>query len=140
MNASVAPARRPRWQTLGFALVILNLFALGIVLDLSRRLLAIHAESARINLAWSHRLGSYSELGRLAAAVNAPGNDVFDTQDATVESANLDESLARFGEKMREAREDANSLSPASEARVLLQQLEAVQIAIEEMKIGRAHV
>ena len=137
MNASVAStqrvARHPRWQTLGFALVVLNLLALGIVLDLSRRLMAIHAESARINLAWSNRLGSYSELGRLAASVNAPGNDVFDTQDATVESSNLDEALVRFGEKFREVRADANSLAPATEAGILLQQLEAVQVAVEEM-------
>ena len=109
------------------------MLAVAIGLDLSHRLLAIYAESVRINREWSNRLGSYSDLGELAAAVNAPGNDVFDTHDVAAESANLDKAMARFSEKMRELREEANSRVPVTEAAALLQQLELVQDAMHEM-------
>jgi len=125
MNSSVEstpntlPARRPRWQTLWFVLAAFNLLAVGIGFDLSHRLMAIYADSVR-NREWANRLGSYSELGKLAAAVNAPGNDEFDTLDGAAETANLDEAMARFSEKMRELREETNSRVPVTEARALL--------------------
>ena len=128
---SVLPARRARWQTLCLVLAAFNLLAVAIGLDLSHRLLAIYAESVRINREWSNRLGSYSDLGQLAAAVSAPGSDVFDTLDVAAESANLDKAMARFSEKMRELREEADSRVPVTEATALLQQLDAVQDAMQ---------
>src|SRR3989442_2613586 len=139
MNSSVestqrpVPGRRSRWQTLCFILAACNLLAVGIGLDLSHRLMAIYTESVRLNREWSNRLGSYSELGQLAAAVHAPANDVIDTQDVAAESAELDKAVARFSEKMSELREEANSPVPVTEAKALLQEMDAVQDAIDQM-------
>src|SRR5262245_59501829 len=107
MNSSVesipgtVPARRSRWKTFCFILAAFNLLAVGIGLHLSHRLMGIYAESARVNREWSNRLGSYSELSRLAAAVSAPVNDAFDTHDGAAGAATLDNALARFEAKMR---------------------------------------
>jgi PAS domain S-box-containing protein len=114
-------------------LAAFNLLALGVGLDLRHRLMAIHTESVRINREWSNRLGSYSELGRLAEAVFAPGGDVFDTLDGPSEAANLDREIARFAAKMRELREDATSRVPTSETETLLQKLDAVQDAMDQL-------
>jgi signal transduction histidine kinase/DNA-binding response OmpR family regulator/HPt (histidine-containing phosphotransfer) domain-containing protein len=107
--------------------------AVGFSFDLSRRLMAIYTDSVHINREWSDRLGSYSDLGRLAAAANAPGNDVFDNRDVAAESANLDKAMARFEDKMSELREEANLRVPIKTARALLQQMDAAQDAMDEM-------
>src|SRR5947207_273654 len=118
MNLSVGstprplPAGRPRWLTVCLVLAAFNLLAFGIGLQLSHRLTAMYTESVRINREWSNRLGTYADLAQLAAAVNAPGNDVFDTRDVAAESANLDKAMARFGDRIRELREEANSRVP----------------------------
>ena len=126
-------ARRPRWQNLCLILVTFNVLAVGIGLDLSHRLMTIYAESVRLNREWTKRLGSCSDLGQLAAAVHAPGNDVFDTNDFAAESAILDKATERFSEKMRELREETTSRLSVTETRTLLQQIDAAQDAMDEM-------
>ena len=139
MNSSVesiprtVPGRRLRWKTFFLLLATFNLLAVGLGLDLSHRLMSIYTESVRINREWSNRLGQYSELSQLAAAVSAPGHEVFDTQDGAAASANLDNAVARFEAKMRDLREEANSHVPAREADALLQKLDAVQDAMGQM-------
>src|SRR6266536_6308276 len=119
MNSSVAPAprtmpaRHPRWRTLCLILAISTLSAIGIGVDLDHRLKIIYAESGRINRECSDRIGNYSELTQLAAAVNAPGHDVFDTHDGAAESAKLDEAIARVNAKIRELSDNTNSHLPA---------------------------
>src|SRR5256886_7101310 len=95
--------------------------------------MAIYAESVRVHHQWSQRLGSYSDLGQLAAAVNAPGNEVFDSRDVAAESAKMESAFARFNEKMRAVRAQVNSDVPAAEAKRLLQQMGRVQGAMGEM-------
>src|SRR5262249_19832321 len=81
---------------------------------------------------WSDRLESYAELGQLAAAVRAPGHDMFDTRDEEAESANLDRAMAAFEEKMRELREEADSRRPVMETATLLAQMDAAQEALNQ--------
>ena len=137
MNSSVEsaprtmPARRRRWQTLCLVLATCSFLAIGIGFDVSRRFMAIYTESVRLNREWSNRLESYSELGELAAAINAPCSDVFDTHDDAVESAKLDKAVAQFGEKMRELREETSSRVPPIESRAIFQQMDAVQATVD---------
>src|SRR5438552_3736882 len=137
MNSSVEsaprtmPARRRRWQTLCRVLATCSLLAIGLGFDISRQFMAFYTESVRLNREWSNRLGSYSELGQLAAAINAPCSDVFDTHDDAVESAKLDKAVAQFGEKMRELREETSSRVPPIESRAIFQQMDAVQATVD---------
>src|SRR5436309_6716752 len=139
MNSSVEfiprilAARRSRWLIPCSVLVAFNLVAFGIVLDLTHRLMAVYADSARIHREWSNRLGRYSELGELAAAVHAAGNDLFEIRDEAAESANLDKAIARFREKTRELREETNSRLPVTEAGVPLEEMDALQEALDQM-------
>ncbi len=124
---------RPHWQHIYFALAAFNLVTVCASLYLSYRLMAIYAESVRVNHQWSQRLGSYSDLGRLAAAVNAPGNEVFDSHDIAAESAKMESALARFNEKLRAVRTEINSDVPAAETKRLFEQMDRVQGAMGEM-------
>ena len=129
----VPPVGRPHWQHTYFALAAFNLVTVCASLYLSYRLMAIYAESVRVNHQWSQRLGSYSDLGQLAAAVNAPGNEVFDSRDIAAESAKMESALARFNEKLRAVRTEMNSDVPAAETKRLLEQMDRVQGAMGEM-------
>src|SRR5437667_4669871 len=112
-------AKLCRWQYFWFALAAIDLLTVCASLYVSHRLTAIHARSVRLNQDWSRRLGSYSELGQLAAAVNAPGNDLFDSHDLPGESARVESARARFNEKLSAVRAEVNLEVPVAEAKPL---------------------
>lgn len=91
-----APLSRPKWHRLYFLLAIFDLVTILLSLYLNHRLLAIHGDSVAVNQAWADRLSRLSELGQLAGAVNAPGNDVFDSRDVSRESARLKQEYDTF--------------------------------------------
>ncbi|MBX3026122.1 PAS domain S-box protein [bacterium] len=61
------------------------------------RLTAIQNVTARDNERWASRQADYAELGRLAARLNSPANDVFETNDPAREQQELDRALRAFG-------------------------------------------
>src|SRR5258705_6918054 len=112
LNKSLRPCgkvfakRRPRWHLLYFVLAAFDLLTIGLSLGLNRRLMKVHTESVRANQEWSDRRGQLSELGQLAAAVNAPGNDVFDSHDVPAESARMRAALVQFETEMAARRRE----------------------------------
>ena len=130
--SSVPAIKHPRWQHIYFGLAAFNLLTVCASLYLSHRLMVIYAESVRVNHEWSLRLGSFADLGQLAGAVIAPGNDVFDTHNIPAEFARMESALARFNEKMRAVRAEMNSGVPAPEAKRLLRQMDQVQGAMDK--------
>ena len=86
----------------------------------------IYSESVTINQEWADRLARYSELGQVASAVNAPGNDVFDSRDVDAEAARRNAALEDFNRDLDRARADLTDSVPASQAAPLLRQLDAV--------------
>jgi len=122
-----------RWQYVYFMLAAFDLLTVGASLYLSHRLMAIYSASVRTTHEWSERLGNYADVAQLAAAVNAPGNDVFDSRDASAESVRMESALTRFREKMGAARAEMSSHVPAAQAGSLLLQMDTVQGAMDEM-------
>src|SRR5207245_2504141 len=88
-RASVPLSRsaRPKWHRLYYVLAAFDVMTVVLSLSLSHEIRGIFARSVAINQSWGQRLAEYSELGELAQAVDAPGNDVFDTLDVERESA-----------------------------------------------------
>lgn len=92
-------ARSPRrfgWHHVYYVLAALNLTTLSLSLYQNQRILTIYRQSVVVDREWDERMDSYGVLVQLAAAVNAPGNDVFATHDVERESARLQVARRRF--------------------------------------------
>ncbi|WP_439860832.1 putative bifunctional diguanylate cyclase/phosphodiesterase [Pseudomonas sp. MBLB4136] len=75
---------------------------LGVLLN--HRIVDTYHRSIQANQSWVQQLSSYSTLGSFASAVNAPGNNVFDTSEVEAESGRLREALGVFNEHLALAR------------------------------------
>ena len=82
-------ARAPRWHWLYLALAAFDVLTVCTSLVLNHRLVEIHTESWQMS-------ALVSNLRESAGAANAPGNDVFDTQDVPGEHARFQEALFGF--------------------------------------------
>ena len=137
VNFAIGP-RRPvrrgsRWHLLYFVLAAFDILTVTGSLYLSQWVMRIYVESVATNEEWAARLKRYSELGRLAAAVNAPGNDIFDTLDADAEAARRDRALSIYDEQLRAARSDLLADAREHETRPLLERLDRVEQAMDAM-------
>ena len=91
---------RPRWHQLYYLLAAFDVMTVVLSLSLSHEIRGIFARSIAVNQTWGQRLADYSDLGELAQAVDAPGNDVFDTLDVEGESARAQTALRMFTERL----------------------------------------
>ncbi|HEX2528771.1 MAG TPA: ATP-binding protein [Geminicoccus sp.] len=97
----------------------------------SRIVKSQYAQSVQINQDWVERLSHYVDLVQFAAAVNAPGNDVFDTLAIDAEEAQRDQALAAFDQAMKQARDGL--LNAPEHARTLLPWLDATEELMARM-------
>jgi PAS domain S-box-containing protein len=88
--------RRFGWHHVYYLLATLNLATLALSLYQNHRILTIYRDSVSVDQEWDERIDSYSVLTHLAAAVNAPGNDVFASHDVERESARLEMARRQF--------------------------------------------
>lgn len=132
---AVCRQNQPRWHLLYFVLAGFDLITVSAGLYLGHHVRGMYRRSVDVNHAWVVRSHRYSDLGRFAAAVNAPGNEVFDTLDTEGESKRLESAAARFLEELEAARQDLESLLETNGplARDLLAGLGDVDVAMDEM-------
>jgi signal transduction histidine kinase len=133
VSQSSKRVRRPRWYWLYFVLAGFDLLTISFSLYLNHRLMTIYAESVRVNQEWAVRLGRYAEIDQLAAAVNAPGNDVFDSLDVDIESQRLGEALAAFRREVAAARAELLANVVPDLSAPLLKSFEEIGLAMGEM-------
>ncbi|MEJ7615767.1 MAG: PAS domain-containing protein, partial [Pyrinomonadaceae bacterium] len=137
---------QPKWHRIYYLLAVFNVLFVLISLHLSHRMMSTHTRAVALDQEWNARLVMYSELGGLAAAVNAPGNDVFDSRDVEAESSKMRSAMRVFDDHMAAVQEDLrieleeNQSVPLpeeylSEAHVvsLRQKLDAINAAAAEM-------
>src|SRR5919202_2782939 len=95
----LARSVRPKWHHLYYLLAAFDLFTVVLSLVLNHQTRGVFARSIEVNQVWSQRLANYSELGQLAAAVDAPGNDIFDSLDLDTETARFQDALQSYEER-----------------------------------------
>ena len=78
-----------KWQYVYYTLAVFNLLTVSSGLYLSHQIMHIYTQSIDVNHRWATRLATYSDLGQLVAALNAPGNDIFDSKDVGLESRKI---------------------------------------------------
>ena len=99
MSPPVRPARsrpRIRWHVVYYLLAAFDVLTVSASLYLGARLLGIYRASVAQNAEWARHLDEYSALQQLAAEVNAPGNDLFESHDVARESQRLDKARGAF--------------------------------------------
>lgn len=124
---------RSRLHWVYFLLAGFDLVTVALSLFIVVRVAAIFTESVSVNQVWAARLGDYRELTKLAAEVNAPGNDVFTSRDVEAESTRLEKAAAAFASKLEAARADLTSHVHAVHRTSLISQLDAVEDVHQEM-------
>jgi methyl-accepting chemotaxis protein len=100
---------------------------------LNHTLIHIYTQSVAVNQQWADRLGYYSELNQLAGAVNAPGNDVFDSQDVQKESNRLQEARTAFDTKLAQLRKSLSEQAAEAEIAPLLKDFDDISVAMKAM-------
>lgn len=99
-------APRPRWHYVYSALAALGVCAVGTGLYLTQELIGIYRYAIEANHVWAERAEKYSRLGELAAAVNAPGNNVFETRAPAAEERRMRTALEAFDRSLAARREE----------------------------------
>jgi two-component system, sensor histidine kinase and response regulator len=129
----VARPSRPKWHRLYYLLAAFDLFTVVLSLVLNHQTRGVFARSIEVNQVWSQRLADYSELGQLAAAVDAPGNDIFDSLDVGSETARFQAALQRYDERFAVLREEVQASAAEAGAGRVLADFDVVAQAMSNM-------
>jgi signal transduction histidine kinase/CheY-like chemotaxis protein len=136
--APVAPHRNvkhaaPKWHLIYFLLAAFDLLTVCVSLYLNHQIMDIYSGAVVVNQQWARRLGTYDDLGQLAGAVNAPGNDVFDSRDVAGESQRMRAARETFQTGLTKARDDLEHDPSPAEVAPLKRDLTVVAAAMDDM-------
>jgi signal transduction histidine kinase len=123
----------PRWHHILYLLVAFALFTVSLSLVLSHRYVQIYVRSVTDNQAWTERLHECSRLGQLAAGVNAPGNDVFQSHQVAAEEARLQAAVRLFEDHLGEFEQELRANAEDTEAGTLLENLQEFRGLMRQM-------
>jgi signal transduction histidine kinase/DNA-binding response OmpR family regulator len=121
------------WKPLYFAAAALILFAVALDQYLGVRVNDHFSESIQIDRVWAQRFNALAELRRLASAVNAPGNDVFESHDVAGERARLAQARGNYQRSMAAVRGDLAQHPVEFERGVLLRDLDGADASMAKM-------
>lgn len=122
----------PKWHRVYYLLAVFDVLVVLFGLFLNHQLIVSHQASVTENQQWSQRLEKYLELTEIAAAVNAPGNNVFDTHDVPAESALMEKSLLEFNANMALHKSALGELPPTTAATISTD-FSKIESAMKEM-------
>jgi hypothetical protein len=120
MLRSESRERRPKWHLLYYVLAAIAVLTICGSLYLNHAVRLIHQDSVAVNQEWAEQHSNLLELANLAQAVNAPGNDIFDSRDADQEQARHEQALAIFEAKLVQIRQELFSKPRTAEVRSLI--------------------
>lgn len=126
-------ARFPRWYFVYFLLAAFDIATLSGSLMLHHQIVEIFRDSVSTEREWSAQFERYVELSLMIAAVNAPGNDIFDSGDVDVEQARLHETLTQFKTLMGEARQNLPTKPAKPKTLKLREYMGTVDFLVVEM-------
>ena len=127
-----APRPRIPWHVVYYLLAAFDVLTVSASLYLSARLLDTYRRSVTQNREWAHHLDDYAALQRLAADVNAPGNDVFESHDVALESGRVARARVAFADRLAVLRRHLTDVHP-DDAGPILARFEVVERAMADM-------
>ncbi|MFM9843955.1 MAG: methyl-accepting chemotaxis protein [Dongiaceae bacterium] len=131
--ASVLTRRGIKWHWIYYTLAAFDLLTIGSTLFLNHLLVESYKDAVAESRLWADRLGAIADLGGYATAVNAPGNDIFDSQNVTLEIGRRDTAMEEFTAfSASTAKELQDNVDPA-QAGPILEGLKQIDAAMAEM-------
>jgi signal transduction histidine kinase/CheY-like chemotaxis protein len=124
---------RPKWHLIYYILAIFDIATISASLYLNHQITANYTNSVEINQQWSQRLRQYSDLGELAGAVDAPGNNIFQSQDVGAESKSFKIALALFYQKTALIKQDLTTNIDPDKSQSLLLKLAEIEKTMTKM-------
>ena len=88
--------RTVKWHVVYYLLAGFDVLAVSSSLYLGHQVMEIFRSSMEVNQEWAGKLSDLSDIRSAASNVNAPGNDIFDSQDIKKEVARQDEAQLAF--------------------------------------------
>ncbi|MCZ7627493.1 MAG: GAF domain-containing sensor histidine kinase [Candidatus Methylomirabilis sp.] len=132
-EASAAPVSRQTWHRTYYLLAAFDVLTVAVSLYIVAHLIGTYEEAVRVNQEWTVRMSGYERLDELAAAVNTPGNDVFESRDPEAESERFDASLRVWGKHLALLQEDVRANVAPTVAAPLQEGLQVVAFAMTGM-------
>ncbi|MEW6126246.1 MAG: methyl-accepting chemotaxis protein [Acidobacteriota bacterium] len=135
----VSPNKKTRLHHVYFLVVGFSICTVVFSLLINHQIVSNYENSIKNNQEWATRLSDYLKLATFATAVNAPGNDVFDSLNVEGEENRMREALYNFNNHLsrleREAKAQMANPHPTVSAEVarINDNLSAVQLAMTEM-------
>jgi signal transduction histidine kinase len=133
MVRSETRLRRPTWHLLYYLLAAIAVLTICGSLYLNHSVRRIYEDSVAVNQEWARQHSNLLKLARLAQAVNAPGNDIFDSHDFDKERARRDEALAEFEALLVQIRHELVSKPATPEVRSLIASIYEINAAMDTM-------
>jgi len=133
MLRSETRLRRPKWHLLYYLLAAIAVLTICGSLYLNYSVRRIYEESVAVNQEWALQHSNLLKLARLAQAVNAPGNDIFDSHDVDKERMRRDEALAQFQALLVQIRRDLVSKPATPEVKSLIASIYEISTAMDTM-------
>ena len=96
----------PKWHRVYYLLAAFDVVIVLLTLVLNYQILHIYERSAKTSQQWTERRNDMDELGKLASAVNAPGNNVFDSHDVETESSAMNTALRVFNQHLAHSKNE----------------------------------
>lgn len=124
-----------KWQYVYYLLAAFNMFTVGTSLYLNHQIMNIYAHSVDVNHQWSERLQTYSDLSQLLAAMNAPGNNVFDSRNIEAERKSLKIAQHDFQRLVDQIRAELITHVNPQQSQILLNNLTEMTAVSNEMVI-----
>jgi signal transduction histidine kinase len=133
MVRSETRLRRPKWHLLYYLLAAIAVLTICGSLYLNHSVRRIYEDSVAVNQEWAQQHSNLLKLARLAQAVNAPGNDIFDSHDFENESARRDAALAEFEALLVQIRHELVSKPATPEVKSLIASIYEINAAMDTM-------
>ena len=122
-----------RWHHMYFLLAAFDVCTVSISLILNHKIVGIYTSSVEANQGWAEILRDSALLGKWAAAVNAPGNDVFLSNAVAKERARVQAASQSFVSHLKGARQRLHDYAMPGEAGELNALLDRVNSGTQAM-------
>lgn len=127
--------RAPKWHRLYYLMAGFDVLVVLLGLFLHYQMLTIFQRSVQSNQQWVQRRDQNAELGTLAGAVNAPGNNVFESQDPGREHERMKDALAKFNEVWTKTERDMRlQIELSSHHRSIAQELDQLPAGVQAIR------
>ena len=133
-SAPVGKARQaPKWHLIYYILALFDLATVSGSLYLNHQIMGIYTNSVEVNQRWAGHLAELGQLGQHAGAVNAPGNDIFDSKDVAAEQKRQKDALADYERHYVQLHDSIIQGATAEQGVELHARLDAIEAAMGEM-------